>query len=46
MHRFGQDSFATLVFGEARPHAPDLERWLDGNFPGYQSPQFAALVRS
>lgn len=42
----GAAAVAVLVLGGAHPHAPDLEQWLDGDSPGYHSPQFAALVRS
>lgn len=42
----GAGAVTVLLLGGARPHAPDLERWLDGEIPGYQSPRFAALVRS
>lgn len=34
-----------LLLGGARPHAPDLEGWLDGETPAYHSPPLGAVVR-
>jgi hypothetical protein len=36
---------AVLLLGGARPHAPDLQRWVGGEQPAYQSPRLAAAVR-
>jgi MFS family permease len=36
---------AVLLLGGARPHAPDLELWVAGERPAYQSPRLAAAVR-
>jgi MFS family permease len=36
---------AVLLLGGARPHAPDLERWVGGELPAYHSPPFAAAIR-
>jgi MFS family permease len=36
---------AVLLLGGARPHAPDLERWIGGEHPAYNSPRLAAAVR-
>jgi MFS family permease len=36
---------AVLLLGGARPHAPDLERWVEGEEPAYDSPPLAARVR-
>jgi hypothetical protein len=34
-----------LLLGGARPHAPDLDTWIDGEQPAYHSPPIAAAVR-
>lgn len=34
-----------LLAGRKRPHRPDLERWLDGEHPAFDSPPLAAVVR-
>ena len=34
-----------LLLGGSRPQAPDLQRWVDGDGPAYDSPPFAALLR-
>lgn len=34
-----------LLVGGARPHAPDLETWVDGEEPAFDSPPIAAAVR-
>ena len=34
-----------LLLGGSRPHTPDLQRWVDGDAPAYDSPPLAALVR-
>ncbi|MDT4892589.1 MAG: hypothetical protein QOE97_1624 [Pseudonocardiales bacterium] len=36
---------AVLLLGGARPHAPDLERWVGGEQPAYHSPRLAAAIR-
>ncbi|HET6257760.1 MAG TPA: hypothetical protein VFE39_03830 [Pseudonocardia sp.] len=36
---------AVLLLGGSRPQAPDLQRWVDGDGPAYDSPPLAALVR-
>lgn len=36
---------AVLLLGGARPHAPDLELWVGGEQPAYQSPRLAAAIR-
>lgn len=35
-----------LLLGGRRPHAPDLQTWLDGDEPAYDSPRLAAVLRS
>jgi MFS family permease len=35
-----------LLLGGARPHAPDIETWIKGEEPAYQSPRLAAAIRS
>jgi MFS family permease len=35
-----------LLLGGARPHAPDIETWIKGEQPAYQSPRLAAAIRS
>jgi hypothetical protein len=35
-----------LLLGGARPHAPDIETWIKGEQPAYQSPRLAATIRS
>lgn len=37
---------ALLLLGGARPHAPDLDRWVAGEGPAYHSPPVAARVRA
>jgi hypothetical protein len=34
-----------LLLGGAHPHAPDLETWIKGEQPAYQSPRLAAALR-
>jgi hypothetical protein len=34
-----------LLLGGSRPQTPDLQRWVDGVAPAYDSPPLAALVR-
>ncbi|MGH3095614.1 MAG: MFS transporter [Streptosporangiales bacterium] len=34
-----------LLLGGARPHAPDLATWLEGETPAYHSPRLGAAVR-
>lgn len=34
-----------LVLGGARPHAPDLDTWLEGEEPAYHSPRLLAVLR-
>lgn len=34
-----------LLAGRKRPHRPDLERWVDGEEPAFDSPPLAAAVR-
>ena len=36
---------ALLLLGGARPHPPDLERWLAGQEPAYDSPPVLSRVR-
>jgi hypothetical protein len=36
---------AVLLFGGARPHAPDLERWVAGDGPAYHSPALLQVLR-
>lgn len=36
---------ALLLLGGARPHAPDLERWVAGQEPAYDSPPVLSRVR-
>jgi hypothetical protein len=36
---------AVLLLGGARPHAPDLEVWVGGDQPAYNSPPLAASLR-
>ncbi len=42
----GAVALAVLLLGGVRPHRPDLERWLEGEEPAYDSPPVAATVRS
>ncbi|PZS38190.1 MAG: hypothetical protein DLM62_15060, partial [Pseudonocardiales bacterium] len=42
----GAAAVTVLLLGGKRPHAPDLETWLDGDTPAYDSPRFAAAIRS
>ena len=41
----GAAAVAVLLAGGRRPHAPDLETWLSGEAPAYDSPRFAAALR-
>jgi hypothetical protein len=34
-----------LLLGGARPHAPDLDTWIEGEQPAYDSPRLAGAVR-
>jgi hypothetical protein len=36
---------AVLLLGGARPHAPDLDTWVEGGQPAYDSPPLAASIR-
>jgi MFS family permease len=42
----GLIALGVLLLGGVRPHAPDLERWLEDGEPGFHSPPLAAAVRS
>lgn len=41
----GALSLAILLAGRKEPHTPDLEKWLDGEEPAYDSPPFLAGLR-
>jgi hypothetical protein len=34
-----------LLLGGARPHAPDLDRWVAGDGPAYDSPPLLRVLR-
>ncbi len=36
---------AVLLLGGVRPHAPDLDTWIEGERPAYHSPRLFAVVR-
>lgn len=41
----GAALLVVLLLGGARPHAPDLQRWLEGESAAYHSPRLAAVLR-
>ena len=42
----GAVALTVLLVGGARPHSPNLGRWIDEQEPAYDSPPLAATVRS
>jgi MFS family permease len=42
---FAAAGLAVLLLGGQRPHRPQLERWLEGEEPAYDSPPLLAVLR-
>jgi len=42
----GAFALAVLLLGGRRPHRPDLQPWLDGDHPAYDSPPLGARLRA